>query len=235
MTSSAAAALPSLAPRSVTILGCTGSIGLNMPRSHPSASIPAASRWKALTAHANSSMNSSNSPSRIQARARRHRPSKILLSRTQKSPRLHPHQNGRRGEKASIERPLPPQSTYVMAAIVGAAGLAPNHGRHLAAARISRSPTRNASSAAGDVLIGAEVPPLLTITRILVDSEHSAIFQVFDVLTGPKSGRENHPHRIRRPLPRIHAGADECRSRPNKPSNTPPGTWARKSPSIPRP
>ena len=93
----------------------------------------------------------------------------------------------------------------VMAAIVGAAGLA----SCLAAARAGKRlllANKEALVVGGELFMQAVRQGGATLLPI--DSEHSAIFQSLpeDPATWDDAGREDHPHGVRRPVPHARAG-----------------------------
>ena len=165
------AALPAMEPRSVTILGSTGSIGCNtidLIERYPGQFVV-----EALSAHNNVAL--------LAEQAKRLRPKLAVVADESRYLALKDalagtgieSAAGRDGLIAAAERP----ADWVMAAIVGAAGLEST----LASVRrgaIVALANKESLVCAGD-LVTAEV------TRsgarlIPVDSEHSAIFQVFD-------------------------------------------------------
>ncbi len=165
------ASAPAAAPRRVTILGSTGSIGCNtidlIERD------PEAYEVVALTAHDN--------VERLAAQARRLRPQVAVIADPGLYGALKEALAGSgvaaaAGPEALVEAAERP-SDWVMAAIVGAAGLAPT----LAAVRrgaIVALANKEALVCAG-ALMTAEVAASGA-TILPVDSEHNAIFQVFD-------------------------------------------------------
>ncbi|MHA1109057.1 MAG: 1-deoxy-D-xylulose-5-phosphate reductoisomerase, partial [Alphaproteobacteria bacterium] len=159
------------APRSVTILGSTGSIGCNtidlIERD------PAAYRVEALTANGN--------VAELADQARRVGASHAVIGDETKYGELKELLQGSSVEPAggrdaiiaAADRP----ADWVMAAIVGAAGLEPT----LAAARrgaVLALANKECLVCAGSLML-AEVERSGA-TLLPVDSEHSAIFQVFD-------------------------------------------------------
>jgi len=157
--------------RSVTVLGSTGSIGRNtldlVARS------PERFRVEALTGNANVSL--------LIEQARAFLPNVVVIGDPSKFEALKAGLAGTgievaAGESALVEAAARP-ADFVMAGIVGIAGLAPT----LTAARrgaIVGLANKECLVCAGDFLVaeikrgGAELIP--------VDSEHNAIFQVFD-------------------------------------------------------
>ena len=159
------------APCSITILGSTGSIGAStidlIDRDRENYAI------EALTAH--------RSVERLAEQARRLRPAIAVIADADKYSELKDALDGSgveaaAGPEALAEAAARP-SDFVMAGIVGYAGLAPT----LAAVRRGATvglANKECLVCAGDIVMaevarsGADLLP--------VDSEHSAIFQVFD-------------------------------------------------------
>ena len=159
------------APRSVTILGSTGSVGCNtidLIRRHPDAFTV-----EALTAN--------NSVALLAEQARALRPRLAVVADPKGYEDLKDALAGTgiecaAGPAAVVEAAARP-AEWVMAAIVGAAGLEPT----LAAVRrgaIVALANKECLVSAGDVMM-AEVRGNGA-TLLPVDSEHSAIFQVFE-------------------------------------------------------
>lgn len=158
-------------PRSVTILGCTGSIGCNtvdLIERHPGAY-----RVEALVAHRN--------VAELAAQARRLQPALAVVADDDCYADLKDALAGTgietaAGPQAVIEAAARP-ADWVMSAIVGAAGLEPT----LAAVRRGAvvALANKESLVCGGDLVMAEVARAGA-TLLPVDSEHSAIFQVFD-------------------------------------------------------
>jgi 1-deoxy-D-xylulose-5-phosphate reductoisomerase len=159
------------APRRVTVLGATGSIGgntMDLIRRHPNAF-----EVEALTAHGNvaalaEAARATNARLAVVADESRHGELKDALAGTGIETAA-----GHRAVVEAAERP----ADLVMAAIVGAAGLEP------ALAVIRRGGTlalanKETLVCAGPLMM-AEVPKHGA-TVLPVDSEHSAIFQVLD-------------------------------------------------------
>ncbi len=171
MVEAIAPTAPAAAPRRVTILGSTGSVGGNtidlIERN------PEAYEIVALTARGN--------VERLAAQARRLRPGVAVIAEPALYGALKEALAGTgiavaAGQDALIEAADRP-ADWVMAAIVGAAGLAPT----LAAVRrgvIVALANKEALVCAG-ALMTAEVAASGA-TILPVDSEHNAIFQVFD-------------------------------------------------------
>lgn len=158
-------------PRSVTILGSTGSIGCNTV--DLVARQPEAFRVEALTAHRN--------VARLAQQARQLSPALAVVADESAYHELKETLVGTgievaAGPRAVIEAAARPVD-WVMAAIVGAAGLQPT----LAAARqggVVALANKECLVCAGALMM-AEVRQHGA-TLLPVDSEHSAIFQVFD-------------------------------------------------------
>ncbi len=158
-------------PRSITILGSTGSIGRNtldlISRDQ------SAYRLVALTGHQQVDL--------LAEQARRFKPELAVIAEASLYPRLRDALAGTGIEAAcgaaalceAAERP----ASWVMAAIVGAAGLAPT----LAAVRRGAviGLANKESLVCAGALFKAEVARHGA-TLLPVDSEHNAIFQVFD-------------------------------------------------------
>lgn len=159
------------APRRVTVLGCTGSIGsntLDLLRRNS-----AAYHVEAMTAHSNVDA--------LIALAREFVPRMAVIGDVRLYDRLADGLAGTGIEAAAgpaalveaAERP----ADWVMAAIVGAAGLEPT----LAAVRrgaVVALANKECLVCAGDLMMAAVQRHNATL--LPVDSEHSAIFQVFD-------------------------------------------------------
>lgn len=167
----ALAMAPADTPRSVTILGCTGSVGCNtvdlIERRPDEFTV------EALVAN--------NSVERLAEQARRLRPRMVAVADERAYGALKEALAGTgivvgAGPGAVLEAAARP-AECVMAAIVGAAGLQPT----LAAVRrgaIVGLANKETLVCAGDMVM-AEVARAGA-TLVPVDSEHSAIFQVFD-------------------------------------------------------
>ncbi len=171
MTAPQTSPLAATAPRSVTILGSTGSVGCNtidLIRRHPDSFTV-----EALTAN--------NSVALLAEQARALRPRLAVVADPKGYEDLKDALAGTgiecaAGPAAVVEAAARP-AEWVMAAIVGAAGLEPT----LAAVRrgvIVALANKECLVSAGDVMM-AEVRGN-SATLLPVDSEHSAIFQVFE-------------------------------------------------------
>ncbi len=159
------------APRRITILGSTGSIGCStidlVERN------PGVYEIEALTAHSN--------VEKLAAQARLFRPRLVVIGDETLYGALKEALAGTNiavaaGKDALVEAATLP-ADWVMSAIVGAAGLAPT----LAAVRrgaVVALANKESLVCAGD-LVMAEVERAGA-TLLPVDSEHNAIFQVFD-------------------------------------------------------
>ena len=164
-----AVAPSALAPRGVTVLGATGTIGRNTL--DLIARDPAAFRVEALTAQRNVDL--------LAAQARAHGARLAVIGDPGGYGRLRAALAGSgvaaaAGPGALVEAALRPGAEWVMAAIVGAAGLAAT----LAAVRrgaIVALATKECLVCAGDLFM-AEVRARGA-TLLPVDSEHNAIFQ----------------------------------------------------------
>ncbi len=171
-------AAPGEQGRSVTILGVTGSIGCNTVRLLLES--PEAFTVEAVTAHRNVALLAQHAKA-LNAKL-------AVIGDELSLPALREHLQGTHieaaaGEAAVIEAAERP-AKWVMAAIVGSAGLAPTLTAIRRGATIALA-NKECLVCAGDVIMqdakthGARIIP--------VDSEHSAIFQVFDY---------NHPETI---------------------------------------
>ena len=158
-------------PRRITILGSTGSIGCStvdlIERN------PGAYEIEALTAHSN--------VAKLAEQARLLRPRLVVIGDESRYEELKAALAGTNiavaaGRDAVVEAATMP-ADWVMSAIVGAAGLAPT----LAAVRrgaVVALANKESLVCAGDIVM-AEVARAGA-TLLPVDSEHNAIFQVFD-------------------------------------------------------
>jgi len=170
--------------RRVTVLGSTGSVGVNTLDliDFARANAEAAIEIEALTANSN--------VARLAEQARRHRPRFVAIGDERKKGDLAAALRGTGIEigagPGAVEEAAARDADWVMAAIVGAAGLKPtlnaaNRGAAVALAN------KECLVCAGDVVTeavrrsGGKLLP--------VDSEHNAIFQVFDF---------DRPHRVSR-------------------------------------
>ncbi len=180
VTSTKTAPSPAAEPRSVTVLGSTGSIGCNtvdlLKRQ------PDAFRVQALTGNRNVEL--------LAEQARMLKPVLAVTADPEKYAELKDLLSGTgieaaAGPDALIEAASRP-ADWVMASIVGAAGLAPT----LAAVRrgvVVGLANKECLVSAGDVMVaevakaGAELLP--------VDSEHSAIYQCFEFDAADKVSR----------------------------------------------
>jgi 1-deoxy-D-xylulose-5-phosphate reductoisomerase len=162
--------------RTVSILGSTGSVGVNTIEliEHHNANAPGTYRVVALTAKGNAK--------ELAAQALRLRPQYVAVSDQAAYEQLKHELGGTRiklgaGAEA-VEEAAAMAAEWVMASIVGAAGLRPT------LAAVSRGATvalanKECLVCAGDLFMrevrraGATLLP--------VDSEHNAVFQVFDV------------------------------------------------------
>ncbi len=157
--------------RGVTILGSTGSIGKNTVSLIEAE--PELYRVEALVANTNADL--------LAEQARRLTPRMAVVADTRALPRLRQLLDGTGiavagGPEAVVEAAQLP-ADWVMAAIVGAAGLAPT----LAAIRrgVTIALANKECLVCAGQLMMAEVERCGA-TLLPVDSEHSAIFQVFD-------------------------------------------------------
>ncbi|TDQ80521.1 1-deoxy-D-xylulose 5-phosphate reductoisomerase [Dongia mobilis] len=158
-------------PRSVTVLGCTGSVGCNtidmIERD------PECYRVEALTAHGNVDL--------LIEQARRLKPRLAVTGKAENYDRLKDGLSGTgieiaAGRAAVIEAAERP-ADWVMASIVGAAGLEPTLAAVRRGAMIGLA-NKETLVCAGDLMM-KEVAASGSV-MLPVDSEHSAIFQVFD-------------------------------------------------------
>lgn len=165
------------APRNVTILGSTGSVGVNtveLIELH-NREKPGTYRVVALTANTN--------VKDLADQARRLKPAFVAIADPDKFTELKQALFGSDIEigagPQAVEEAAARNSDWVMAAIIGAAGLRPT------LAAVSRGATvalanKECLVCAGDLFM-AEVKRSGT-TLLPVDSEHNAVFQVFDKL-----------------------------------------------------
>jgi len=162
---------PDAAPRRVTILGSTGSVGCNtidlIDRQ------PGAFQVEALTAYDNVEL--------LAEQSRRLRPVLAVVADPARYPALKEALSGSgvqvaAGPEAVLEAAFLP-AEWVMAAIVGAAGLAPTLEAVRRGAVVALA-NKECLVCAGS-LMTAEIARCGA-TLLPVDSEHSAIFQVFD-------------------------------------------------------
>jgi len=162
---------PQAAPRRVTVLGSTGSVGRNtldlIERQ------PGRHQVEALTAHSNVEM--------LAMQARRFRPALAVIADEKRYPALKAELSGTgvevaAGAAAVVEAARRP-ADWVMAAIVGAAGLEPTLAALERGAVVGLA-NKETLVCAGDIVMGTIAENDATL--LPVDSEHSAIFQVFD-------------------------------------------------------
>ncbi|NQV80786.1 MAG: 1-deoxy-D-xylulose-5-phosphate reductoisomerase, partial [Alphaproteobacteria bacterium] len=159
------------APRHVSILGSTGSIGCSTL--DLIARNPHLFQVEALTAHRNVEA--------LATQARKFRPAVVAIADPSCYEALHDALSDTgieisAGPRAVVDAAARP-ADWVMAAIVGAAGLAPT----LAAARqgaILAIANKECLVSAGDLFMAEAARHGTTV--LPVDSEHNAIFQVFD-------------------------------------------------------
>ena len=166
--------LPAVAPgerRHVSILGSTGSVGANTVELV--AADPRRYRVEALTAHSNAEL--------LAEQARRLRPRLAAVADPAAYAALKAGLAGTpvraaAGAEALLDAAALP-ADWVMAAIVGAAGLAPTLEAVRRGAVVALA-NKECLVCAGDVVI--REARRFGATLLPVDSEHSAIFQVFD-------------------------------------------------------
>ena len=166
--------LPAVAPRErrhVSILGSTGSVGANTVELV--AADPRCYRVEALTAHSNAGL--------LARQARRLRPRLAAVADPAAYAALRDGLAGTpvraaAGAEALLEAAALP-ADWVMAAIVGAAGLAPTLEAVRRGAVVALA-NKECLVCAGDVVL--REARRFGATLLPVDSEHSAIFQVFD-------------------------------------------------------
>ena len=166
--------LPSVArngTRRVSVLGSTGSVGANTVELL--AADPHRYRVEALTAHSNAEL--------LAEQARRLRPRFAAVADPAAYAALKAGLAGTpvrvaAGAEALLEAAARP-SDWIMAAIVGAAGLAPTLEAVRRGAVVALA-NKECLVCAGDVMIGEA--RRFGATLLPVDSEHNAIFQVFD-------------------------------------------------------
>ncbi len=167
-------------PRALTILGSTGSVGrstLDLIERQPE-------RWRVAALTANSDVTT------LAEQAKRLRPDVAVVARDDAYPALKEALAGTGIEVAAGRRALADAadrpSDWVMAAIVGAAGLEPTLRAVQRGATVALA-NKETLVCAGDLVTSTAAR---TGARLLpVDSEHNAIFQVFDF---------NDPSRIER-------------------------------------
>ena len=164
-------ARPRTAPRRITVLGSTGSVGRNtldlVERQ------PGKYQVEALTAHSNVDI--------LAEQARRFRPALAVIADETRYPLLKAALSGTgvelaAGPAAVVEAAHRP-ADWVMAAIVGAAGLEPTLAALERGAVVGLA-NKETLVCAGDIVMAAIAENGATL--LPVDSEHSAIFQVFD-------------------------------------------------------
>jgi 1-deoxy-D-xylulose-5-phosphate reductoisomerase len=193
--------------RRVTVLGSTGSIGVNtldLVRF-------AAEREKAdieivaLTANSNVEL--------LAEQARAHRPQFVAIGDASKLEALRTLLAGTgiecAGGPEAIDEAGRRDADWVMAAIVGAAGLRPTLEAARRGARIALA-NKECLVCAGDVL--TEVIRRAGGALLPVDSEHNAIFQVYDF---------ERPHRVSRLILTASGGPFRTRSRADMSAVTP--------------
>ena len=174
----AARTVPS--PRSITILGATGSVGCNtvdLIERNADAFVV-----EALTANRNVAL--------LAEQARRLRPRVAVLGDPAGYRQLKEALSGTNvavaaGPDAVIEAASRP-AEWVMAAIVGAAGLQPTLTAVRRGATVALA-NKECLVSAGDVFVKEVIAHGATL--LPVDSEHSAIFQVFDFDNADRVGR----------------------------------------------
>jgi len=160
-----------LSPRSLTILGSTGSVGrstLDLVERQPD-------RWRVAVLTANSDTAA------LAEQARRLKPDVAVVADERAYPALKDALAGTGVEPAAGRRALAEAadrpSDWVMAAIVGAAGLEPTLRAVQRGATVALA-NKETLVCAGDLVTRTAAE---TGARLLpVDSEHNAIFQVFD-------------------------------------------------------
>jgi 1-deoxy-D-xylulose-5-phosphate reductoisomerase len=162
--------------RSVTILGSTGSVGVSTIDliEHHNARSPGTYRVVALTANTNAS--------ELAAQARKLKPEFVAIADASRYTELRGELSGTGIEVAAgaeaLEAAAAKTCDWVMASIVGAAGLRPT----LAAVRRGATvaiANKECLVCAGDLFM-REVRSARA-TLLPVDSEHNAVFQVFEV------------------------------------------------------
>lgn len=158
--------------RRVTVLGCTGSVGTNTVELL--AAYPERFQTEALVAGRN--------VAKLAEQARLLRPALAVVADDSAYADLKEALGGTgielaAGPAAAVEAASRPSADWVMAAIVGAAGLAPTLAAVQRGATVALA-NKEVLVCAGE-LVMAEVRRCGA-TLLPVDSEHSAIFQVFD-------------------------------------------------------
>ena len=155
----------------VCVLGSTGSVGistLDVLAQHPQ-------RYRAVALTANRDAEG------MERQCRRHRPRYAVMADAREADKLRKLMAGMSdppevlsGPQALVDVAALPEVAYVMAAIVGAAGLAPT----LAAARAGKRvllANKEALVVSGEILMRAAADGGATLLPI--DSEHNAVFQ----------------------------------------------------------
>ena len=178
MVSTAAAVsrpVAAAAPRRVTVLGATGSVGMNTLE--VIAASPEAYAVDAVTANANAARlaklaRSSGAALAVIADPSAYRELKAALAGTGIAAAA--------GADAVVEAAQRPVD-LVVAAIVGAAGLAPTHAAVSAGTRVALA-NKECLVSAGGVFV--EAARAADVAILPVDSEHNAIFQILDGRAG---------------------------------------------------
>ncbi len=193
--------------RRVTVLGSTGSVGVNtldlidFARSRDEADI----EIEALTANSNVAL--------LAEQARKHRPRFVAIADARKKDELVAALAGVDVEigagAEAVEEAGARDADWVMAAIVGAAGLRPTLNAAKRGAAIALA-NKECLVCAGDVVMDA----IRAAGGVLlpVDSEHNAIFQVFDF---------ERPHRVSRLILTASGGPFRSWARADMASATP--------------
>lgn len=165
----------SRASRTVSILGSTGSVGVNTVDlvEHHNREKPGSYRVVALTANSN--------VKDLAAQARRLKPEFVAIADASRFTELKQALFGSDIEIAAgpeaVEEAAARNADWVMAAIIGAAGLRPTLAAVRRGATVALA-NKECLVCAGDLFM-AEVRRSGT-TLLPVDSEHNAVFQVFD-------------------------------------------------------
>lgn len=157
--------------RSLTILGSTGSIGtstLDIVRAHPDLY-----RVDVLTAYSNADL--------LIEQAREFSPRVVVIGQEDKYQQVKEGLEGTQTDimagEAAIAEAASIDTDFVMAAIVGAAGLRPTLNAIRRGATVGLA-NKESLVCAGDLVMDAVKASRATL--LPVDSEHNAIFQVFD-------------------------------------------------------
>ncbi len=184
--------------RRITILGATGSIG--MSTLDVIAARPDAYAVEAVTAKTNAAKLAAIA---LKAGARRAVIADPAAYRDLKDALAGSGIDAAAGDAAVVEAATQP-ADLVVAAIVGAAGLAPTYAAVTAGTRVALA-NKECLVSAGDLFVRAAAAAEITI--LPVDSEHNAIFQILD-RTARRGRGAHHHHGVGRAVPQFVAGGD---------------------------